>query len=143
MDEEKFLRVFAFRGAMMCVLVPCESLLFSMWYSRYSFIRNCVRAAWVLAGVPLGWWLGGLNGVLAVMVATEVPVLIVLWRAAIKHKVFDLWGELRSVLFFAAGLLAGWAFLRCMPEIRIDPILHQIAAALNLSSHKPLPSPTP
>jgi O-antigen/teichoic acid export membrane protein len=137
LEAADFLRYFAIRGAMKCVLIPSETLLFAIGHPRYGFIRNVVRAVWVLVGVPLGWHLGGMNGVLTVMVGSEVPVLVVLWGAAIKHKVFSLVGELRSVLFFAIGLLVGWLFYKYVPQIRIDPILHQIAAALHLSHHAP------
>lgn len=136
LEAADFLKLFAFRGAMKCILIPSETLLFAIGHPRYGFIRNVVRAVWVVLGVPIAWQLGGLKGVLTVMVATEVPVLFVLWGGAIRHRVFSLMGELRSVLFFACGMAIGWLILRYVPQMRIDPLLHQIGAALHLTKPK-------
>jgi hypothetical protein len=130
------LRALSVRAAMACVLVPCESLLFSLGYSRYSFWRNLARAVWVATGVPIGWWLGGMTGVIAVMATTEIPVLLVLWPAAIRHKVFSWTGELRSVGIFAVGVALGLLFLSVMPEVRLGPILHHAAEVMHLAKPK-------
>jgi O-antigen/teichoic acid export membrane protein len=135
-DARWMLRALSVRAAMWCVLVPCESLLFGLGFSRYSFWRNVARAVWVTVGVPVGWWLGGITGVIAVMAATELPVLFVLWPAAIRHKVFSWSGELRSVAFFAAGFGLGLVFLHVMPEVRLGPILHHVAEVLHLAKPK-------
>jgi O-antigen/teichoic acid export membrane protein len=135
-DARWMLRALSVRAAMWCVLVPCESLLFGLGFSKYSFWRNVARAVWVAAGVPIGWRLGGITGVIAVMAATELPVLFVLWPAAIRHKVFSWSGELRSVAFFAVGFVLGLVFLHVMPEVRLGPILHHVAEVLHLAKPK-------
>ena len=114
---------------------PCESVLFSMGYSHFSFWRNLARMVWVLVGVPIGWASGGLTGAVVVMAMTEVPVLLVLWPAAIRHRVFSWRGELRSVAIFAMGVGLGAAFLAVMPPVRLGPFLHQVAQSLHLSKH--------
>ncbi|MEX2217569.1 MAG: oligosaccharide flippase family protein [Phycisphaerales bacterium] len=124
------LSALAVRSAMMAMLLPAESVLFAMGHSWYSFTRNAARAVWVIAGIPIAWAVGshlpdpngGLYGVLVVMALTEVPVLLVLWPAAIKHRVFWLPGELRSVLLFAVGLLAGYLFLTIVPQVRLNDV---------------------
>lgn len=133
------LRVLSFRGAMACVLVPCESLLFSMGRSQYGFLRNLARAVWVAAAVPVGWHFWGLPGFVGAMLLTEVPVLLVLWPAMVRHRLFRLSGELRPLAFLAVGFGLGWllqwAMLSVVPGLRMGPILHQIAAALGISKH--------
>ena len=78
-----------------------------------------------------------MNGVLVVVVASEFPVLLVLWPGLIKHRIFRITGELRAVAVFALGLLLGWLFLmaatRLVPDLRLGPILHSIKDHLHLS----------
>jgi O-antigen/teichoic acid export membrane protein len=135
-DARWMLSALALRAGMMCMLVPCESVLFSLGHSRYSFWRNLARAVWVMAGVPLGWHLGGMTGVIGVMALTEVPVLLVLWPAAVKHRVFRWRGELQSVALLAAGFGLGWLFLQVMPEVRVGAALRHLAEVFHLTRPK-------
>jgi O-antigen/teichoic acid export membrane protein len=132
LDAGWMLRALAVRAGMMCMLVPCESVLFAQGHTRYNFWRNLARGVWVLAGVPLGWWVAGMPGVITVMALTELPVLLVLWPAARKHGVFRWKGELRSAALFAAGFTLGLLFLWLMPPIRVGPALRHIADVLHL-----------
>ena len=132
-----FLRLLSIRSGMACMLVPAENVLFSMGHTWYNFARSLARAIWIVAGIPIGWKLGGMNGVLVVVVASEFPVLLVLWPGLIKHRIFRITGELRAVAVFALGLLLGWLFLmaatRLVPDLRLGPILHSIKDHLHLS----------
>lgn len=136
-DVAWIMRALSLRAAMACILIPCENVLFSMGHSRYGFYRNCARAVGVGIGIPLGWTLGGFEGFVYAMALTEVPVLLVLWPAAIRHRVFRFSGEMRSVVIFAAGLLIGLGFAKVVPPVQLGPILRETAVKLHLAKPKP------
>jgi len=102
------LQAFAVRVAMSCLLAPCETLLISMGLSRYSFYLNLARFVWVLLGVPLGWYAGGMRGIVLAVAASEVPVFFVLWPASRAQGMLRLLLELRALGMFAGGVLVGW-----------------------------------
>lgn len=75
------LKFLCIRTAMGVALTPCETCLFSMGHTRYGLYRNIARALWVVVAVPVGYKLGGLDGMLWAVALSEVPVLLVLWPA--------------------------------------------------------------
>jgi len=105
------LKFLCIRTAMGVVLTPCETCLFSMGHTRYGLYRNVARAVWVVAAVPAGFWLAGLDGMLLAVALSEVPVLLVLWPAFRRIGLLDVRRELIAPMLFGAGMLLGTAFL--------------------------------
>jgi O-antigen/teichoic acid export membrane protein len=101
------LQLLAIRVAMGAVLTPCETCLFAIGKTRYSFQRSLARAVWVVGGIPLGWSLFGLHGLVTTSALSELPVLLVLWPAFHKHGLLRPLREARSLLLFGAGFLIG------------------------------------
>lgn len=101
------LQAFAARVAMYCLLTGWETCLFSIGRTHYSFYRSAARAAWIVSAIPLGWWLGGLEGVVAAVALSEVPVLAVLLPAMRKEGLLRVERELVAVALFAAGAALG------------------------------------
>lgn len=102
------LQVLAFRVATSCVLVPCETCLFSMGQTRYGFFQNVARTAWIMIGVPVGWRLLGLRGLVYAVALSELPLFLVLWPAFRASRMLRPALELRAAGLYGAGLLAGW-----------------------------------
>jgi O-antigen/teichoic acid export membrane protein len=105
------LRLLCVRTAMSIVLTPCETCLFSIGQTRYGLWRNLGRLVWIAVGLPLGFWLGGLEGIVWAVALSEIPVLLVLWPAFRRFGLLDVRRELLGPLFFGAGALAGQAWL--------------------------------
>jgi O-antigen/teichoic acid export membrane protein len=105
------LRLLCVRTAMSIVLTPCETCLFSLGQTRYGLWRNLGRLVWIVVGLPLGFWLAGIEGIVWAVALSEIPVLLVLWPAFRRFGLLDLRRELLGPLFFGAGALAGQAWL--------------------------------
>jgi O-antigen/teichoic acid export membrane protein len=102
------LQAFAARVAMSCMLAPCETCLFSTGQARYGLYESVSRLAWVAIGVPVGWHLLGLPGIVYATALSEVPVFFALWPPFHKAGMLRPILELRAVSFYGAGLAAGW-----------------------------------
>jgi O-antigen/teichoic acid export membrane protein len=116
-DAGWMLQLLSIKAAMYCMLTPCETCLFSLGHARYGFYRNLARAVWVLGGIPLGWTLGGVAGVIWAVALSEIPVLLVLWWAARRHGLLDLVMELRAPGFLGVGAMLGWALIRIVEAL--------------------------
>jgi O-antigen/teichoic acid export membrane protein len=106
------LQAFALRVAMSCVLVPCETCLFSTGQTRYGLYENVARMTWIVIGVPLGWHLLGLRGLVYATALSELPVFFVLWLPFRAARMLRPLLELRAASFYGAGLVVGWLLAR-------------------------------
>jgi chromate transport protein ChrA len=61
--------------------------------------------------IPIGWSLAGIEGVIWAIALSEVPPLIVIWAGLMKHRMFSVVVEGRSLLFAAFGALLGLGVL--------------------------------
>jgi O-antigen/teichoic acid export membrane protein len=106
-DAGWMLQLLAVRVALYSILTACETCLFVLGHTRYGFYRSAARAAWVAAAVPLGWYFGGLPGLVWATALSELPVLLVLWPAMRRQGLLRLRREALAFGFFAVGALAG------------------------------------
>jgi O-antigen/teichoic acid export membrane protein len=111
------LRLLCIRTAMSIVLTPCETCLFSLGLTRFGLWRNLGRFVWIAVGLPLGFWLGGIHGIVWAVALSEIPVLLILWPAFRRQGLLDLRRELLAAVFFAAGALAGQLWLLLVAAI--------------------------
>ncbi len=110
------LRVLCLRSATMAVVAPAETCLTSLGRTRYGFYQNVLRAVWILAGVPLGYYFGGAEGVVWVAALSGVPPLFALWPKLWALKILRPERELLAWVFFAAGFGIGLAVLWVLPD---------------------------
>ncbi len=108
------LQAFAVRVAMCCMLIPCETCLFSMGQTRYGLYQNVARMAWIVVAVPIGWHLFGLRGLVYAASLSELPLFLVLWPPFRSFGMLRLAGELRGLGFYASGLAVGWVLARVL-----------------------------
>ncbi len=104
------LQAFALRVAMICVLTPCETCLFSMGLTRYGMYQNVARLVWIVIAVPTGWHFFGLRGVVFAATLSELPLFGVLWPAFRSVRMLRPVLELRAAGFYIAGIAIGWLF---------------------------------
>ena len=109
------LQILCVRLLMAAALTNSEVCLVALGYPQYAFAQNVLRAAWILIGVPVGWFLHGLRGVVWAVSLYEIPVLIVLWIGLMRHKILLLVAELRSLAFVLLGVLIGLALRYLLP----------------------------
>ncbi|MCB9604100.1 MAG: oligosaccharide flippase family protein [Sandaracinus sp.] len=115
-DAGWILRILCVRSAFQCVLAPCETCITALGHTRFGFYQNLARAIWVAAGVPIGFWLGGVVGVVWVVAFAGVPPMLVLWPKFAKLGLLRLDRELFAWGLFAFGAAIGFGVDYLLPE---------------------------
>jgi len=97
----------ALRTLFTCATTPGAGALLALGQPRYATIAKVMTAVWIMTGIPLGFWLGGLSGaVWAVGLAYALPAGYFV-RALKKHGLIEWRGELRTVVMFCGGVAVG------------------------------------
>ena len=105
-------QILCVRLLMTASLGSSEACLVALGRPQYAFLQNVGRAAWILIGIPIGWHVWGVKGVVWAVALSELPALGVLWLGLRRHEVFSYLIELRSLSFAALGMLLGAVLLR-------------------------------
>jgi len=105
-------QILCIRLLMVPTVANSESLLVAMGHPQYGFGRSVCRAVWIVSAIPVGWVLGGVEGVVWAVALSELPALALVWPGLARHKMLSLATELRSVLAAALGASIGFALLR-------------------------------
>ncbi len=109
------LQVLCVRAIMIATLSNSESCLVALGRPQYSVAHNFFRAIWVLGGIPIGWSLSGVKGVVWAVALSETPVVLVIWLGMMRYRIFSLFSELRSLFFVGVGALIGLSILHVLP----------------------------
>ncbi len=126
-DAGWMLQILCVRLLLVSMLAPSSSSLFALGMTKYSLIQNACRAAMILVGVPIGWNLYGIHGVVWAVALSELPVVVVVWYGMATQDLLSIRHELRSVVIFGVGLVAGYGLLQVLPgDLSIShlPFLH-------------------
>ena len=110
-DAGWMLQILCIRLLLVATLSNSESCLIALGYPKYSFIQNSCRTVAMFVAIPIGWSLAGIEGVIWAIALSEVPPLIVIWAGLMKHRMFSVVVEGRSLLFAAFGALLGLGVL--------------------------------
>jgi O-antigen/teichoic acid export membrane protein len=110
-DAGWMLRVLSVRVAIAALTAPYQFCLFAIGDSRYGFFLNLARTIALVIGVPLGFALGGVAGLVWGVALSELPALIVVYVGFVKHGLASPAHEARVPVFFAAGLGLGYLVL--------------------------------
>jgi O-antigen/teichoic acid export membrane protein len=114
-DAGWMLQVLSVRLLLVATLSNSESCLIALGHPKYSFIQNFCRTVAMCAAIPIGWSLYGIKGVIWAVALSEIPPLVVIWTGLIRHRLFSVAAESRSLLFVALGSLLGLAVLQVWP----------------------------
>lgn len=101
------LRVLCLRVAFACIMLPCEVCLVATGESRFGFARSLVKMIAVVVGVPVGFYIGGSEGLVWAVALSEFPAALILWPASARRGLFRASRELVAVCLFLAGILIG------------------------------------
>jgi O-antigen/teichoic acid export membrane protein len=104
------------RLALMVVLGPPESLLIALGQTKYALFVNVGRTIWVLIGIPVGWYLFGMQGLVIAAALGELPAAAALWPACHARGFLRGWVELRAVGFYTVGVAAGLLLRLLLPR---------------------------
>jgi O-antigen/teichoic acid export membrane protein len=110
-DAGWMLRLLAVRVAVACLSSPAQFCLFALGHSRYGFFLNLARVVALLLGVPIGFHLAGISGLIWAVTLSEVPALLVVYLGFTRAGLLSVKHELRVPAFYAAGLGLGYACL--------------------------------
>jgi O-antigen/teichoic acid export membrane protein len=110
-DAGWMLQVLSVRLIIVAIVSHGESCLVALGHPKYSFAENLCRTLAIFVAIPIGWSLAGIKGVIWVVALSEIPPLIVIWIGLIRHRVFSVSAELRSLLFVGLGALVGLGIL--------------------------------
>ena len=110
-DAGWMLQILCIRLLLVATLSNSESCLIALGYPKYSFIQNSCRTVAMFVAIPIGWSLARIEGVIWAIALSEIPPLIVIWAGLMKHRMFSVVVEGRSLLFAAFGALLGLGVL--------------------------------
>jgi O-antigen/teichoic acid export membrane protein len=103
------LQILCVRLLIVASISNSESCLVALGHPKYSFAQNLCRAVAIFVGIPLGWSLAGVEGVIWAVALAELPPLIVMWTGVARHRLFSAAAELRTLAAIATGILLGLA----------------------------------
>jgi len=106
-DAGWMLQVLSIRLIIVASVSNGESCLMALGHPKYSFAENLSRTIAIFAAIPVGWSLSGIHGVIWAVALSELPPLVVIWIGLIKHRIFSVAAESRSLLFVCLGVLLG------------------------------------
>jgi O-antigen/teichoic acid export membrane protein len=110
-DAGWMLQILAVRLLLVATLSNSESCLIALGHPKYSFYQNLFRAVAMFVAIPMGWSLAGIRGVIWAIALSEIAPLAVMWFGMIRHGMFSVVAELRSLLFVGLGALLGLGVL--------------------------------
>ena len=116
-DAGWMLRVLAVRVAIACLSAPAQFCLFALGQSRYGFFLNLARVIALGIGVPVGFHLAGLPGLIWAVTLSEVPALLVVYAGFTRAGLLSIKHEVRVPAFYAAGLGLGYVVLTLLRHL--------------------------
>jgi O-antigen/teichoic acid export membrane protein len=114
------LRVLAVRVALSALIAPYQFCLFAVGESGHGFFLNLARTLALLVGVPIGYTLYGVEGLVWSVALSEVPALIVVYIGFARHGLASPAHEARVPVFYAIGLVLGYLALLGLRLLGLD-----------------------
>ena len=111
-DAGWMLRVLCVRAATRAVFQPADTCLVAMGHTKFSFLNNVARTVMLYAGIPIGWHLGGVAGVIWAVAISDLPGVFILWPKLRAEGVFRVEREALSWIYFAVGLGLGYGLVQ-------------------------------
>jgi O-antigen/teichoic acid export membrane protein len=114
-DAGWMLQVLCVRLLLVATLSNSESCLIALGHPKYSFLQNLCRTVAMFIAIPVSWSQWGIEGVIWAIALSELPPLIVIWTGLIRHRMFSIVAESRSLLFVGLGAALGAGMARLWP----------------------------
>lgn len=107
-DAGWMLQILAIRVALACTLPAAVSCLLAIGDSKSVFAGNLGKTVVLLTGIPLGWYLGELPGIIWAIALSELGSLPILWWRMARHGLLRPSREALALVFVAVGMGTGW-----------------------------------
>lgn len=101
--------ILSIRSAARCILEPCEQCVIAVGLPRSVTWTHVLRTSWIFVGLPLGWYLGGIQGLVWAVALSETLPLLFLWWTLGTQGILRPLRELRALALIAAGAALGFA----------------------------------
>jgi len=111
------LRILSIRVALSCMVWPLQFCLFALGHAKYGFYLNLARVLALVVGVPIGYSIAGVEGLVWAVTISEIPALIVSYFGFAKSKLLSVLNELRAPAFYAAGVALGFVVLLALEAL--------------------------
>ena len=111
------LRVLSIRVALSCMVWPLQFCLFALGHARYGFYLNLARVVTLAIGVPIGYHVAGVPGLVWAVTVSEIPALVVCYVGFGRAKLLSVLHELRAPAFYAGGLALGFLVLMALEAL--------------------------
>jgi O-antigen/teichoic acid export membrane protein len=107
------------RVAITLIVSPTETCLFALGQPRYLFARSLTRLVGTSIGIPVGWYVAGIKGVIWGTVLAEVPTLLAVWPRSRALGILRVRRELLAVAIFAAANVLSHLVAPFLPQIHL------------------------
>jgi O-antigen/teichoic acid export membrane protein len=114
------LRVLSIRVAIASLTAPAQFLLFAIGESRWGFFLNLARTIALVIGVPIGFYVDKVAGLVWAVAFSEVPALIVVYCGLTRAKLVSWKREVRVPVFYALGLGIGYGCTMLLHQLGLD-----------------------
>jgi O-antigen/teichoic acid export membrane protein len=119
-DAGWMLRILSVRVAISALTAPYQFCLFAIGESGYGFFLNLARTLALVVGIPVGYSLNGVDGLVWSVAISEVPALIVVYWGFARHGLASPKHEARVPVFYAAGLALGYLVLLGLRQLGLE-----------------------
>jgi O-antigen/teichoic acid export membrane protein len=116
-DAGWMLRILAIRVSLAVLTSPAQFCLIALGQTRYGFFLNLARATALVIGVPVGYHIAGIAGLVWAVALSEVPAMLVVYTGFAVEGMISFKHELRVPLLFAAGVGLGYACLLLLQRL--------------------------
>jgi hypothetical protein len=86
----------------------------AMGLMRYLFVTTIIRMAALFAGIPLGFHLGGFEGAVIAIAASQFAGWPVAMYFKAQHGISDWKRELVGLPFFCVAAITGWGAMKLL-----------------------------
>ncbi len=107
-DAGWMLQLLAVKGAIICMVKPSSACLTASGRPIYGTIARALTLIAVCGGLPLGWYLAGLTGVIWAIALVDLPAAVLCFTALHYHRYGKALAELTGIAFFGVGVALGW-----------------------------------
>ncbi len=101
------LQLLCMKVALSILVETIQNCLFSMGQTKQGFIQNVIRSITLVVGIPAGWLIADLEGLILGVVLSEVPVCIYVWIVFYRTQLLRVTRELLSFAIYGIGLALG------------------------------------
>lgn len=123
-DAAWIVQVLCVRVVIALIVSSTETCLFALGQTRYLFARSLTRLVGTSIGIPVGWYLAGIKGVIWGTVLAEIPTLLSVWPRSRALGILRIRRELLAIGIFACAFVLSHLAAQWLPPIHLRSQIH-------------------